>query len=61
MKQLTQYLTSTEGITNFEFRESGVLQALEIFLTKSPSQAIIECEAIKNAEEASSNGDAAGS
>ena len=50
MKQLTEYMMAAEGITNFEFRKSGILQALEIFLTKTTSQAIIEREAIKNSE-----------
>lgn len=48
MSQLTQLLVGNHGITTFEFSQSGLLLALEIFLTKSPSQALIEREVIRN-------------
>ena len=48
MDQLTTILTSDYGVTTFEFVQSGILQALEIFLTKSPSLALIEREALRN-------------
>ena len=51
MDNLTDYLTHAYGMTTFEFNQSGILQALEIFLTKAPSQALIEREAIRNADQ----------
>ena len=44
MEKLTTYLTDKNGITSFEFKQSGILQALEIFFTKAPSLALIERE-----------------
>jgi len=35
-------------MTSFEFEKSGILEALEIFLTKAPSVALIEREALRN-------------
>ena len=49
MNQLTEFLLAAQGITSFEFSQSGILQALEIFFTKAPSQALIERELILNA------------
>ena len=37
--RLIALLTAPEGITNFEFQKSGLLNAIVILLTKSPSQA----------------------
>ena len=48
MERLTTILTSQNNFTTFEFAQSGVLRALEIFLTKSPSMALIEREQIRN-------------
>ena len=42
MTEFTDIITGPMGITSFEFQTSGLLQALEIFLTKSPSQADFE-------------------
>ena len=44
MEKLTECLTQAHGMTTFEFAQSGILQALEIFLTKAPSMALIERE-----------------
>lgn len=48
MEKLVEYLTASQGMTSFEFYQSGILQALEIFFTKSPSLALIEREALRN-------------
>lgn len=48
MEKLTAYLTDKKSITSFEFRQSGILQALEIFFTKAPSLALVEREQIRN-------------
>lgn len=48
MDNLTGLFTSKHGMTSFEFVQSGILQALEIFLTKAPSLALIEREALRN-------------
>ena len=42
MTEFTDIITGSMGITSFEFQTSGLLQALEVFLTKSPSQANFE-------------------
>ena len=42
MNQFTDFMTNKQGITSFEFQQSGLLKALEIFLTKSASQAHLE-------------------
>ena len=42
MDRVTSALSSSHNITSFEFVQSGVLKALEIFLTMAPSQALIE-------------------
>lgn len=44
MEKLTECLTQAHGMTTFEFAQSGILQALEIFLTKAPSMALMERE-----------------
>ena len=36
MKQLAECLTSKRHIMNYEFKESGLLEALELFLAHSP-------------------------
>ena len=48
IERLTTILTSGHNVTTFEFVQSGILRALEIFLTKSPSMALIEREQIRN-------------
>ena len=48
MDRLTSMLTNKHGLTTFEFVQSGILHALEVFLTCAPSQALIEREAIRN-------------
>ena len=50
MERVTSALASSHSITSFEFVQSGVLKALEIFLTMAPSQALIEREAIRSKE-----------
>ena len=42
MNHFTDFLTGEQGITSFEFQQSGLLKALEVFLTLSPSQAYYE-------------------
>lgn len=37
---LSALLTNSQGITSYEFTQSGLTKALDIFLTRSPSQAI---------------------
>lgn len=37
IKRLAEILTSKYGIVTFEFQQSGLLKALEVYLTKSPS------------------------
>ena len=39
MEELAAQFTDGIGMTTFEFQNSGLLQAIEIFLTKSASQA----------------------
>ena len=48
MERLTDALVQANGMTSFEFEQSGILEALEIFLTKAPSLALIEREAMRN-------------
>ena len=43
-------MAGQQGITSFEFQQSGLLKALEIFLTKSPSQAFFELQVQKQQE-----------
>lgn len=50
ISKLSEYLTDKQGITSFEFKQSGILHALEVFLTKPPSHALIERETIRNQE-----------
>lgn len=50
MQRLTSYLTDKKSMTSFEFKQSGILEALEIFFTKAPSLALIERESIRNQE-----------
>lgn len=39
MSDLKSVLTSDQGLTSFEFEDSGLLHSLQIYLTKSASQA----------------------
>lgn len=39
MKQLALYLTNQRHIMVYEFKQSGLLEALELFLTYTPTQA----------------------
>ena len=39
MKQLQTYLTSNRNIMLYEFKETGILEALTIYLTCTPKQA----------------------
>jgi hypothetical protein len=41
MQQLAFVLTSPLGLTNFEFEESGLLKAINVFLTMSSTDARI--------------------
>lgn len=50
MNGFTDIMTGPQGITSFEFQQSGLLKALEIFLTKSPSQANYELQVQKQQE-----------
>ena len=50
MNGFTDMMTGPQGITSFEFQQSGLLKALEIFLTKSPSQAYYELQVQKQQE-----------
>jgi len=50
MNQFTDFMAGQQGITSFEFQQSGLLRALEIFLTKSPSQAFFELQVQKQQE-----------
>lgn len=38
MQEVATLITSPQGITNYEFTESGLLRALQQFLTVPPSQ-----------------------
>ena len=54
MKQLQAYLTSNRNIMLYEFKETGLLEALTIYLTCSPNQAravIEQQKALKKGEE----------
>lgn len=42
MSQLAKLITSKQGITNYEFTESGLLKALQQFLTVPASQSYKE-------------------
>lgn len=44
MGQLVENLTNQKHIMSYEFRESGLLDALDVFLTYSPSQAKVVIE-----------------
>jgi len=39
MEQLAAVLTSSLGLTNFEFENSGLLKAITVYLTMSPFDA----------------------
>jgi hypothetical protein len=38
MKRLADCLTNNRHIMSYEFKESGILEALELYLTRSPMQ-----------------------
>jgi hypothetical protein len=44
LKQLADCLTSKRHIMIYEFKESGLLEALELLLTHSPNQVQLQCE-----------------
>lgn len=48
MKSLAECLTSSRHIMSYEFKESGILEALELYLTRSPMQAKFYLEKQKN-------------
>lgn len=39
MKQISLILSQDNGLTSYEFAKSGLLNAIQILLTKSPSNA----------------------
>lgn len=44
LQELATLLTSPQGITNYEFTDSGLLRALQQFLTVPPSQSFKEIQ-----------------
>lgn len=54
MKDFAAIITNPLGISNFEFTESGLLKALQQFLTVTPSQSLNDLE-IESMEEAKQN------
>jgi len=48
MKSLAETLTQQRSIISYEFRESGLLEALMMYITMTPKQIELHCEKKKS-------------
>ncbi len=55
MKLLAECLTNKRNIMNYEFKQSGLLEAISLFLTQSPKQVQAYCDKLKMGEEMKEN------